>query len=92
MTDGEIVGHVPRWISAACASCSITGQFGVKLQEIGSLFKWQGRLEVLCDFIFDGENHYLIFMVCDIPTKSTKICTPRKLLPLQKLALQGKEV
>ena len=28
----------------------------------------------------------LIFVVCDVPTKSTKICTPRKLLLLRYIA------
>ena len=60
--DGEIVGHVPRRISAACAlflqhsgsiRCEVTGdrRYSSDLP--------QGGLEVPCELIFEGEKSYI---------------------------------
>ena len=65
--------------------CSIMGQLGVKLQEIGSLQVIFRKANLKCHVTWYSmvKRNYLIFVACDVPMKSTKICTPRKLLPLR---------
>ena len=62
VSNGEIVGHMPRKISAACAlflqhrgsiQCEVTGD------RRHSSDLPQGGLEVPCELIFEGEKKYI---------------------------------